>query len=115
MKIGREEPTFSLNEFKRWLQANSGNTGIEIVDGGSFRIGEHVKVRLSKEKMAKRLIEANPEMRVDQASIIAEHLGEEGATLESISGAKAKIRVLGSGDKVNIQRLFLRKYEKPKG
>ena len=57
------EPSFSLQDFKKWLGEHTDETDIFIVNDGGLKPGEQVLVRLSESNMINKLRPLNEDKR----------------------------------------------------
>lgn len=108
-----KEPTFSLNDFRKWLSIHRGSSQI-VLDGQSpnqLLIGDQVLVRLSEANMLSKLAPINPNMSRDQLSRVCSHLREYGGIMQKIAGPYAALKVMGLDGTVvaMVPRLFLRR------
>lgn len=103
------EPSFSLNDFRKWVSDHPG-TGIRIIEDSGIKPGDQVLVRLSEENMVKKLKPMNSEKKEFQE--ICKSLKSNGGILQEIVGSSAQIRVLGVEESIVVPRLFLRRPKK---
>jgi len=103
----KKEPSFSLHDFKKWLNTNS-ESRIVILNNNSLRPGEQVLVRLSEENMINKLSPLNEDKK--NMKEICKDLKSNGGTLKKIKGSNAEIKVLGLNEVVIVPRLFLRRH-----
>jgi hypothetical protein len=109
-----KDPSFSFKDFAKWLE-QSPDSRIKIIDEDRISPGDQVLIRLSEKNMIKKLSEMNKNLDSQTIKVLSENLKENGGIVKEIKGSDAKIRVLGSKEKISevfIQRLFLRRPKK---
>lgn len=101
----KNDPSFSLNDFRKWLSGNPNNS-ISFFDDNRIKKGDKILVRLSENNMIKKLSPLNEDKNINS---ICKELKKNGGIVQEIYSANASIKIIGINESLIVPRLFLRR------
>lgn len=111
MDAPQREPSFSLNEFRYWLNKNKDDKKVDRkskakkIDHDDKNI--KVESRLGVTRLGKKILEHNSELGEEKANAIAETFKLDGATIISVEDLMAVVSV--GETTFNLPKMYTKK------